>query len=570
MSVRAAIYARYSTDNQNESSIVDQLRRARAHAAHNGLTIIAELADPGLSGTLRHRPGVDALIAMIERHQIDIVLTEDVERVYRDSEHLAYFRKLTAFHRVRIVQLSGGDDSPISVGLKGILSEALLERLAAMTHRGLEGVILGGRLIAAPYGYRKVQRLGPDGEPVRGLREVDEAEAAVIRRIFRDYAAGASPRAIAQALNRENIPGPGGRIWNDDTIRGRGRRVEGILRNPIYDGRILWNRRRNKRRPDTGARAREERDPDQYVWVDAETLHIVPRELWQAVQERLAGNAATRRPAPGPGLPGYWDRRRPRYLLTNKTFCGLCGATLYLFGKDYLTCSAGRNGACRSRVSIRRPALTALAVDALRRHLMPPKLLAAFVEAYRETWREQAREATAAARQAPAALAELERKIRNLVKALAEGAPLGPIRGELDALEREQDALRRTADTAPAEVPDLPDDLAGLYRQEVNALIQALEDDTSPDVLDAARRLIEKVLVTPPETDGDPPIVELVGDLQALLHLALATHADRETAAIATPLITSLASSAKREPRAAPLAFRRRRIRHVGGARWSG
>jgi hypothetical protein len=65
------------------------------------------------------------------------------------------------------------------------------------------------------YGYRIVE----NGE--RGARQINQIEAAVVRRIFADFAAGKSPRAIAAELNREGISGPGGRTWGDTTIRGQ-------------------------------------------------------------------------------------------------------------------------------------------------------------------------------------------------------------------------------------------------------------------------------------------------------------------------------------------------------------
>ena len=47
---------------------------------------------------------------------------------------------------------------------------------------------------------------GPDGAPVRGDRAIDPVEAAVVRRIFEDYARGLSPKKIAEALNLERVP----------------------------------------------------------------------------------------------------------------------------------------------------------------------------------------------------------------------------------------------------------------------------------------------------------------------------------------------------------------------------
>ena len=67
---------------------------------------------------------------------------------------------------------------------------------------------------------------GPGGT---GERKIDEAEAEVVREIFRRFAAGEGPRAIARALNERGVPGPHGRPWGDTTIRGHAKKGTGIL-----------------------------------------------------------------------------------------------------------------------------------------------------------------------------------------------------------------------------------------------------------------------------------------------------------------------------------------------------
>ncbi|WP_308219950.1 recombinase family protein [Nitratireductor sp. ZSWI3] len=90
-----------------------------------------------------------------------------------------------------------------------------LKDLADKTRRGLrrrveEGKSGGGN----SYGYRVMRQATADGEPIRGERKVDPAEASIVRRIFQDYAVGKSPRRIAQELNAEGIPGPRGKGWD--------------------------------------------------------------------------------------------------------------------------------------------------------------------------------------------------------------------------------------------------------------------------------------------------------------------------------------------------------------------
>ena len=255
--MRAVIYARYSSEQQNEASIEDQVRVCREHAERQGWSIIKTYTDSATSGATSLRDGYRELRAALPTGQIDIVLAESLDRLSRDQEHIAAFYKQTVFHGARIVTLSEGEVTELHIGLKGTMGALYLKDLAAKTRRGLEGRIRAGRFIgSAPYGYRAVRKLREDGDPDRGLREIDPEQASVVRRIFRDYAAGLSPCQIARALDEEGLPGPNGPKWRDETIRGRASRTEGILRNPLYAGHMVWRRTVSLKDPVEGKRRR--------------------------------------------------------------------------------------------------------------------------------------------------------------------------------------------------------------------------------------------------------------------------------------------------------------------------
>ena len=93
------------------------------------------------------------------------------------------------------------------------------------------------------YGYDVVKSFDGLVDPVRGGRTVNETEAEVVRRVFREFAAGASPRAIARRLNGEGILGPSGKLWTDSTIRGHAKRGTALINNELYrDFEILsWD-----------------------------------------------------------------------------------------------------------------------------------------------------------------------------------------------------------------------------------------------------------------------------------------------------------------------------------------
>jgi site-specific DNA recombinase len=146
--------------------------------------------------------------------RFDAVLAEALDRFSRDQEDTAGLFKRLTFAGINIVTLAEGDITHLHVGLKGTMNALFLKDLADKTRRGLRGrVELGKSGGGLCYGY-KVTRATHYGAAATGDREVVSAEAEVIRRIFREYAAGLSPKALARRLNAERCPGPGGAPWN--------------------------------------------------------------------------------------------------------------------------------------------------------------------------------------------------------------------------------------------------------------------------------------------------------------------------------------------------------------------
>jgi len=104
-------------------------------------------------------------------------------------------------------------------------------------------------------------------------------EAAVVRRIFKAFATGQSPRQLTKMLNAEGVPGPRGKIWTDTTIRGRATRGIGILNNEFYVGRLVWNRLRYIKDPDTGRRVSRPNPKSDWIVQDVPDLRIIDDAL---------------------------------------------------------------------------------------------------------------------------------------------------------------------------------------------------------------------------------------------------------------------------------------------------
>ena len=86
----------------------------------------------------------------------------------------------------------------------------------------------------------------------RGGREIIQEQAEIVNRVFSEFATGMSPNQIAHGLNNDQILGPSGGLWRDKTVRGHIKRGTGILNNELYIGRLVWNRQRYVKNPETG------------------------------------------------------------------------------------------------------------------------------------------------------------------------------------------------------------------------------------------------------------------------------------------------------------------------------
>jgi DNA invertase Pin-like site-specific DNA recombinase len=189
---------RYSSDTQRDASIEDQLRQCREYAARQGWTVVESYSDRAISGTSLIRAGIQDLLADAPAGRFDIVLSEALDRISRDQEDVAAVFKRLRFAGVSIVTLSEGDISELHVGLKGTMNALFLKDLALKTHRGIRGRVEAGKIGGGnAYGYRVVKTLDARGEPVRGEREIIEAEAEVVH---------ASSASMSPARGRRRSP----------------------------------------------------------------------------------------------------------------------------------------------------------------------------------------------------------------------------------------------------------------------------------------------------------------------------------------------------------------------------
>ena len=111
--MRAAIYARYSTDMQSAASIEDQIRVCRERIEREGWTYNASYSDRAVSGASRLRLNYQALLEDARRGAFDIVVAEALDRLSRDQEDVAHLFKHLSFAGIKLFTLSEGEISEI-------------------------------------------------------------------------------------------------------------------------------------------------------------------------------------------------------------------------------------------------------------------------------------------------------------------------------------------------------------------------------------------------------------------------------------------------------------------------
>ena len=509
---RVAIYARYSSDKQREASIEDQIRLCQERAVREGWKVIQHYKDQAISGASLMRSGIQALMQDAQGRKFDLVLAESLDRISRDQEDIAGVYKRLRFAGVHILTLSEGPVSELHIGLKGTMGALYLKDLADKTRRGLRGRVEAGKSGGGnSFGYDVVAAHTEAGEPVHGERRINDKEAAIIRHIFAEYAAGKSPKAIAHALNRQKIPGPSGEGWGPSTINGNWRRGTGVLNNELYIGRLVWNRLAYIKNPDTGNRVSRLNDHSEWIVKDVPEQRIIDQELWDRVKARQQG--LRHRPA-------FHERQRPRMLLSYLLKCGTCGGGFSKVSERHYGCSTARNkGTCDNRLTIRQDDLEGLVLCALQSRLMDPALLAEFCDEYTRHLNRLRGEKNASLGAARSELGKLARARENIIQAIKDGVPASEIKDDLARIVARREELEALLSGTKEEPVLLHPSMAAHYRAQVEGLAQALNAEANrAEAADLLRSLVERITLTP--TAQGKLTVNLFGDLAGILSLA--------------------------------------------------
>ena len=283
----AAVYARFSSHTQGEQSIEGQLAEAKKYAAAHGYTIVKEYVDRAKTGRNDNREQFQQMLRDTAKKQFNVVIVWKVDRFGRNREEIAINKMKCRKNGVRVEYVAETiPDSPEGVILESVLegfAEYYSLQLSQNIRRGLaesaeKCQFTGGKI---PLGYK----CGADKK-----YEIDEDAAPTVRLIFQLYADGATTPEIIEQLNAMGLRTFKGEQFTRNSLHS-------ILKNEKYRG--IYNNRGKH--------------------VEDGIPRIIDDDLFFRVQEMLKINKR----APSK----TWARAD--YLLSDKIFCGKCGAPMF-------------------------------------------------------------------------------------------------------------------------------------------------------------------------------------------------------------------------------------------------
>lgn len=322
-----AAYVRVSTEDQTEYSPESQLRLIQEYAKREGYIIPPEFVykDDGISGKRADkRPAFMLMIATAKEKErpFDAIFVWKYSRFARNQEESLVYKNLLKRNGVSVRSISepSSDDNPFSGLIESIISwmdEYYVINLANEVRRGMAEKARRGEAMGKP----------PFGYSVENKILVPNEDAGTVRWIFEQYVSGRSTRSIAVELGNAGV-----RFKSDKPPDVYG--ISYILRNPVYIGKTRWTTEEHDvyRSPDYIA--------DEKALVDGKHDSIIPREMWDAVQERLKGRCTEIK---------YERKGNPVFMVKGFIRCSECGATLtYRKERKALQCYRYSRGQCHT------------------------------------------------------------------------------------------------------------------------------------------------------------------------------------------------------------------------------
>lgn len=437
--LKAAVYARYSSDNQREESIEAQIRAITDFAMQNGYYITKTYVDEALSAKTDNRPQFIKMITDAKMNMFDVVICHKLDRFARNRYDSAFYKKALKDNGVRLISvLENFDNTPESIILESVLegmAEYYSANLAREVMKGLKENALQCRHTGGkpPFGYNVVNK-----EYV-----INDREAMAVRKIFEMTIAGQSYLSVRKWLKENNFKTK----YNSDFSS---RSINEILKNEKYIGVYVYNKK--QRVIENGVKKNISHSNDDIIRIENGVPSIVDKAIFINANEMLKG-----RNQRGVGV----TRAKETYLLSGKLFCGECSG--YMNGARFrggsnkhlyviYECSNRRqkkNNCIKKMVN--RDSIENKVIDILETEMFSDKSINEKLDELEKRILGLKNTIPDDIKQFEAELCGINRQIDNMVSAIANGMFHPSMKAKMDELENQKELLTNRIDEAKRE-----------------------------------------------------------------------------------------------------------------------
>ncbi len=493
--LRAALYARFSSDNQRNESIDAQIRAIKEFAHANDIIIVAEYIDRAKSATTDDRPDFQRMIKDSAKGDFQLLIVHKLDRFARNrNDSIAYRMKLQRNHITLLSVLEPFDeDRPETILLQSVIegmNEFYSRNLAREVRKGLKENALNCKHTGG------IPPLGYDLDRTTRQLVVNAFEAEAVKLIFDLILSGHGYSEIITVLRRKGYKTKAGREFGKNSLYE-------ILHNPKYKGVYVYNRA-SPADPYTKKRnSHLENLPEDMIVIPGGVPAIISEEDFDKVQEILKRRKRYYR-----GV----KKHQEQYLLTGKIVCGKCGCT-YTGNRKKSTgnkppnityrCNkqARKTGIICNNREVNRDYIESFVMEQIEKSIFNDRMAGIIIAQFEEYLRKKNEEMSQTLRRLENETHAIDTKLENLSDVLADGVDRkqrGIILSKMEKLEDEKTALQsyiaQEKSTLALDIPDKKE-LEGYFRK-AQEMFRAKTLDEMQQLIDL---YVEKVIVNEDE-----------------------------------------------------------------------
>lgn len=426
------IYARYSSANQREESIEQQIAECKNFAETNGITITEIYADAAQTGRNEKRTAYQKLLRDAKKGSFRYILAYKSSRIARNMFNALQFENEMERRGIEVLYAKEefGNNAAGRFALRTMMNvnQFYSENMGEDVKRALDDNARQCKMNSIPpYGYRKAED---------GRFALDEDTAPIAREIFERVATGEEYASIFRDLNHRGIRTRQGKEWQRTSFAG-------ILSNERYTGVYLYGD----------------------VRIENGMPAIISRELFDEVQRVMKEKGKVR---------GRHSSNSD-YLLTGRIYCGYCGE--HMMGVSgtshdgttyyYYACASQWNKRGCTKKAVRRDWIESQTAAVVKENIMTDEMIRWITDQVMDYQKRS--EDQSERKLLEEQLKSTEQSIGNIVKAIEMGIITESTKARLDELETSKANLKH-------QLAVLKSQEITVTREQVAAWLEAFKD----------------------------------------------------------------------------------------------